>query len=153
MKKILLTAILLSGIVTNAQQIIVDEKYEKDNIPLEYDYLLKQDKIIIEKGKLVGGSTNKKTNNIYAYDKTGKKEVLLQNDEVMNSFYSVTEKSFRVTNYQSMSYNGKEYKIHTNGKTSPILNEDDMAIMFNDNFEIKVLNQKNEMNEINLAKD
>lgn len=97
----------------NAQTTIVEEKFEKDNIPLSYNYLPKSDKLVIEKGEYVSMSTNRLITNINKFDSNGKKEILVENAELMNSNFSVAENTIKISDFSKFSY-GKSYKYIVN---------------------------------------
>ncbi|RTY95882.1 hypothetical protein [Flavobacterium sp. GT3R68] len=142
MKNILFSMVVLTGIIVNAQTTIVDEKFEKDNFPLGYNFLQNNNKIVIQKGKHIGISTNRMINNLYSYDSNGKKETLLENVEVMNCSFSNAGSSFSVVDYAKMSYSGKTYKVYTDGKSSPSISTDDWYQRSNDQYELSIVNQK-----------
>ncbi len=135
-----------------AQTTIVEEKFEKDNIPLDYDFLVKENKIVIEKGKYSGMSTNKMITNLVSYDASGKKEVVFENDEVMKVISSPSDKTLKVTQYEAMSYQGKKYKFISSGKSTPLFNMSESLSNFNDVYEFGFVNQKGER-EIDFEKD
>ena len=69
MKKKFLCIAVFYSIFLNAQSVIVDEKFDKDYVPIGYNVSLVSNKIFIEKGKhSVGMSRNKQVNSITSYD-------------------------------------------------------------------------------------
>ncbi|MFV5684957.1 hypothetical protein ACM55I_05885 [Flavobacterium sp. GB2R13] len=124
MKKPLFYFVLLSSIYMNAQTTIVEEKFEKDNIPMRYHYLPISDKIVIEKGAYASMSINRRISNISSYDSNGKKEILADNFETAGSIFSITENTFKLVDFTKFS-GAKTYKYVVNGKQTPTLNFSD----------------------------
>lgn len=160
MKKPLFYFVLLSSIYMNAQTTIVEEKFEKDNMPLSYNYLPESDKLIIEKGEYKSMSTNRMIKSINKFDINGKKENLVENAELMNAVFSSTENTFMVNEYSRLSF-GKKYKYVVNGKSTPFTDISELKNVnhkafgdqyFNDKYELGFTNQKSKTS-IDLKKD
>lgn len=116
MKNVLTSFALFLVCVLNAQQVIVDEKFEKDIVPIGYHFSPLSNKIFIEKGKhSVGMSRNKQVNSIVCYDSKGSKTNLLENVNVMNVRFSPSGNLFRTDEYEKMSFSG-DHKFYKNGK-------------------------------------
>lgn len=116
MKNLFLCIAAFSSIFLNAQSVIVDEKFDKDYVPIGYNVSLVSNKIFIEKGKhSVGMSRNKQVNSITSYDSKALKTILLENVQVMNVRYSPTGNLFKTDEYEKMSFSG-DYKYYKNGK-------------------------------------
>ena len=130
MKKFLFYFVLFSSVYAHSQTTIVEEKYEKDNIPMRYHYLPKNDKIVIEKGAYVSMSFNRRINNITSYDSNGKKEILKDNFETAESFFSITENTFKLVDFTKFS-GAKSYKYIVNGKETLPINFSDVDRNYN----------------------
>jgi len=116
MKNILTSFTLFLVCVLNAQQVIVEEKFEKDIVPIGYHFSPLSNKIFIEKGKhSVGMSRNKQVNSIVCYDSKGSKTNLLENVNVMNVRFSPSGSLLRTDEYEKMSFSG-DHKFYKNGK-------------------------------------
>jgi hypothetical protein len=116
MKNVLTSFALFLVCVLNAQQVIVDEKFDKDYGPIGYHFSPLSNKIFIEKGKhSVGMSRNKQVNSIISLDSKGSKTNLLENASVMNVRFSPTGNTFRTDEYEKMSFSG-DHKFYKNGK-------------------------------------
>jgi hypothetical protein len=169
MKKPLFYFVLLSSICINAQTTIVEEKFEKDNTPMRYHYLPKSDKIVIEKGGYVSMSINRRINNISSYDSNGKKEILADNFETAESYFSITENTFKLVDFTKFS-GAKTYKYVVNGKETLPIKYSDVARnfsristvynvnyifgneYFNDKYELDIVDQQGK-NKVNFEKD
>ncbi|UPQ80488.1 hypothetical protein M0M57_06515 [Flavobacterium azooxidireducens] len=151
MKKIYPVILVFSSFFCFGQTLILDEKIEKDYIPLRINFLPKENKIVFSSGTYLGISTNEMIKNIYSYDHLGTKEILLENEAVMNLRFSTTEKSFYVEDYAKMSYTGPFYRIFTNGIPSKKVKYEYKTRKyafnfrnygFNDTYEFGISNQK-----------
>jgi hypothetical protein len=160
MKKPLFYFVLLSSICINAQTTIVEEKFEKDNMPLSYDYLPESDKLIIEKGEYKSMSTNRMIKSINKFDINGKKEILAENAELMNVVFSSSENTFMVNEYSRLTL-GKKFKYVVNGKSTPFIdiselkNSNHLAFRdqyFNDKYELGFTDEKSKKS-IDFEKD
>lgn len=114
MKKILLSIALLLSVYLSAQTVIVEEKYEKKNKPVGFKYLEKSGKFVIMKGKTIPMGVAPFIYNVFSFDTNGKKEAILENEELMNITYSVTESSFKAYDLSKLRFNAKyDYKYFT----------------------------------------
>ena len=155
MKKPLFYFMLLSSIYMNAQTTIVEEKFEKDNEPLSYNYLPTSNKLVIEKGPKF-----RKINTILSYDINGKKEILANNVDGMDIHYSATENAIYAPKYASSVFGGS-FKYIVDSKETPLtkiselkndFNEEFGTFFFNDKYELGFSNEKNKR-YIDLEKD
>lgn len=116
MKKSIFFIAILSSLMSFAQQVIVEEKFEKNLVPIGYHFSPLSNKIFIEKGKHSEGmSRNKQVNSIVCYDSKGLKANLLENVNVMNVRFSPSGNLFRTDEYEKMSFSG-DHKFYKNGK-------------------------------------
>ncbi|ESU24649.1 hypothetical protein FEDK69T_05720 [Flavobacterium enshiense DK69] len=161
MKKNILIFSLLTGFGLSAQTTIIEDKFEKDNVPLSYDFLYSKNKFVIEKGKHVALSTNRMVTSLNTYDSNGNKEELVSNAELMNVKFSESGNIFSAVDYAPMSYQGNTYKyfvdkkflskISTSEKTR-FNRIDVMEYDFNDLYEIGLSNEKGK-EKINIEKN
>jgi hypothetical protein len=165
MKKPLFYFVLLSSIYINAQTTIVDEKIVDGNVPLDYRYLPKSNKFIIEKGKqpekISFFNPTLGINTIISYDIFGKKEIIAENVEWMWFDFSVTENTFKGTNLSKSPLSRKTYKYFSKGKatsSSDFTEPKNVYIevsghqCFNDKYELGFTDEKSKT-DINLKKD
>lgn len=115
MKKILLSLGLLTCMYANAQTVIVEEKFEKDDIPTGQYFLSNSDNFLIFKGKRIKFTVASSIKNIFAYDSKGNKSTFLSNVTLYLSDFSNTEKTFKSYDATSISFNAKSY-YYVNGK-------------------------------------
>ena len=141
MKKILLLAFGLVSLVSTAQKTIVEEKFEKDNVPLSYNFLSKSNKLIIQKGKHVGVSTNREVHSLNSYDANGIKQTLLKDAVVMNVGFSTMDNSFMATQYAAMKWD-TDFKVYNDNKVSGLINKDERTFHFNKEYFYSIVNTK-----------
>lgn len=132
MKKIFTFLLITNFLVSFAQQLIVEEKFEKNNIPLSYEFIENINSIIIQKGKFVGMSKNRQVNKLVSYDSEGNKKVLLENGEYMFPNFSNDGKTICLANYSSLSWDGKTYQILNDEKLSSEIKMDEFYGSFSD---------------------
>ncbi|WP_322551147.1 hypothetical protein [Flavobacterium psychraquaticum] len=117
MKKLIILVTLTLFNSAHSQKLIIEEKYEKDNIPVDFGFVDHPDRLIIEKGKNIFASTNENTNNIYSYNTIGEKAAVLENVDLMYCTYSNTGNTVKATDYSSLR-GIYEYNFFSNGKKS-----------------------------------
>lgn len=161
MRKKLLLFSLLTSFGLSAQTTIIDEKFEKDNVPLSYDFLYFKNKFIIEKGKHIGISTNRLVTALNSYDNKGTKEELVSGVELMNVEFSESGDVFTAVDYSKLSYKGQYYQYFVNNKAVSKIKtsekekynrEDVIGYDFNDLYEIGLTNEKGKK-DINIEKN
>lgn len=128
MKKIFALLLITNFFISFAQELIVEEKFEKNNIPLNYEFIENTNSIIIQKGKFVGMSKNKQVNQLVSYDSKGNKKVLLENGEYMFPNFSYDGKTICLSDYNALSWKGKKYQILYNGHLSKVIEMDDFYV-------------------------
>lgn len=117
MKKILLSITLFSCIYLSAQTVIVDEKFEKKNEPVDFTYLPISKKIVIMKGKTIPMGVAPFIYNAYSFDVNGKREVVVENDELMELTFSSTENSFKAFDLSKLRFNARYDSKYFNNNT------------------------------------
>ena len=143
MKKILLLAFGLVSLVSTAQKTIVEEKFEKENLPLRCNFLEKTNKLVIQKGKYVGISTNKEVHSLISYDKNGNNQTLLKDGRFMNISFSTLDNSFIASEYASMKWTS-DFKIYNENTVSPLINKEVGFSLFNKDYAVSIINQEGE---------
>lgn len=142
MKKILSFVLVIFAVFVSAQEVVVEEKFEKDNVPLGYNFLSQKNELVIQKGKHIGISTNREIHELISFDSKGNKKTLLENAKVMNPYFSYVENTFRVVDYAKMSYKGSTYKIIKEGKSSKQFDVDPHYNYLVDNYLFNIENEK-----------
>jgi hypothetical protein len=117
MKKLFLPLAFVAVMGMQAQTTIVEEKFEKDNEPLDYNFLPKGNKLVIQKGKVPNMIQYKKIQSLNEYTSTAEKNILLDNAEIMECSFSQTENGFHAKNYSSVTI-GHKVKFYLNNKSS-----------------------------------
>lgn len=109
--------VLFTSIYMNAQTTIVEEKYEKKNVPVNFKYLPNSEKFIIMKGKTIPMGVAPFIYNVYSYDVNGKKDIILENEELVDLTYSATESSFKSYDLSKLRFSAKyDYKYFFDNK-------------------------------------
>ena len=140
MKKFLLLAFGLVSLVSSAQKTIVEEKFEKDNLPLSFNFAENLNKLVIKKGKYVGISTNKEVNSLISYDQNGNNQTLLKDGRFMNISFSSLDNSFMASEYASMKWTS-DFKIYNENSVSPLISKKVEFSLFNKDHSISIMNQ------------
>ncbi len=122
MKRILLSIALLCSAYLSAQTLIADEKYEKKNAPVNFEYLPKSQKFVVYRGENISISQSTRTINALTFDLDGKKSTLFENENLNNVQFSRTENSF-VAFDTSTSLWGTNYKFFVNNASSVVTKE------------------------------
>ncbi len=94
MKKFILAILLMASFYCTSQTVIVDEKFQKDDVPLAYISL--SNNFIIQKGKHDGVSRNREVHELSSYDSKAVKTKLLENVKVMNIRFSPSGKTIKI---------------------------------------------------------
>ena len=149
---LLLSITLLSFLFVKAQTTIVQEAYEKDNKPVSYRYLSKNHKIVIFKGKKMGGLVAaSQTNNIYNYDLSGNKTALVENQKLYDCSFSNSEKTLRVFDISNGIFKTAVKYLVDDKFTKPVVIDQNNAFSryfpyydnYTDKCELKLTNQNN----------
>lgn len=162
MKNILiLSAALLSFVFVKAQTTLVEDKYEKGNKPVGFSFLSKSKKVVIYKGKKIGGLVaGSQTNSIYSYDLSGNKTTLVENEKLYQCSFSNSEKTLRVFDISNGIFKTSEKYLIDNKFTKPVVIDQNNAFSryfpyydnYTDKYELKLTNQYNKQ-EIDFEKD
>lgn len=134
MKKILLLAFGLVSLVCNAQKTIVEEKFEKDNVPLSFHVFPNFNQISIEKGMIPSMSWKRNIKTVTRFNSDGTNKVLLTNgnqmDLVNNSFYNSV---FIASEFASLKWNN-DFKVYSDNSVSKLLDKNLKNSFFNDEY-------------------
>lgn len=119
MKRILLSIALCCSVYLSAQSVIVEEKFEKKNEPVGFQYLPKSKKIVIYKGESISLSDFLLATSGASYDVNGKKDILFENEKFVKPTFSVTEKTIK--GYDDIKFSGRnDYKFYQNNSATII---------------------------------
>lgn len=130
MKRILFTIALFSSVLLSAQTVIVEEKYEKKNEPVDFKYLPNSKKFVVFKGETlpIGAVSSSTiffmTKSAYSFDENGKKSTLFENEKLANCTFSITENSFKSFGGDKLSVNSDRKYYLNNIYNNSIPNND-----------------------------
>ena len=111
MKNIFLIIFLIFSVFCRSQQVIVEEKFEKDNVALGYEFLPIKNQIAIQKGKHIGISQNREVNKIMTFDSKGKDSVWFENKNVMNPFFNYSGNILIAEDYSKLRLSGDNINL------------------------------------------
>lgn len=114
MKKVLFCIVLFSSVFLSAQTVIVNEKFEDKNEPVDFQYLPNSKKFVVYKGFGITMTLSYLTTNALSFDVDGKRTVLFENEKLVSPTFSVTENSYKA--YDATKFTLKtNYKFFMNG--------------------------------------
>ncbi|WP_394759124.1 hypothetical protein [Flavobacterium sp.] len=151
MKKLLLLSFCLISFFGKAQITIVEDVYDKENKPVDVNYLKNTHEIVVFKGKKMGGLiAASQVNNIYSYDLEGKKSVIAENEKLYTCAYSTSGNTLRVYDISKGVFKSKEKYFIQNkftdlyvvDQTYPFSRFFPYTDNLTDKFTLKVKNQK-----------
>lgn len=114
MKRILFSIALFSSLISSAQMVIVDEKYEKNNEPVSFTYLPISKKIVVFKGKQLPESSP--IYNAYCYNVNANKEVVFENEEFNSPIFAADENAFKAKDISSEGRGNLKYVVSNKDK-------------------------------------
>ncbi|MVO10551.1 hypothetical protein GOQ30_15360 [Flavobacterium sp. TP390] len=125
------------SLFARSQNVIVEEKFEKDNVPLNYELLPLQNKLAIKKGKVFGFSTNREVNKVTTYNSEGKDSICFDNKSLMDVYFNYSGNVIIAEDFSKMKLSGDNIhilgkfgdKILDPKKHQPFYVFDDQAIM------------------------
>lgn len=135
MKRILLSITLFSCIYLSAQRVIVEEKYEKKNIPANIIYLPLSKKIVVFKGKNAWNIYNAKS-----YDTIGNSTLIFENQDLKYVTFSPDEISFKAEDHSSGNRDMIKYFVE--GKNNFHVKSSEIENRNNSYFGIKKLDTR-----------
>ena len=117
MNRLLLFAIIVIAFkFSQAQTVIVEEKYVPKMEPLAYHFNGETQSLFIEKGQQQKGvSTNDVIKEIYQYTSDGNKKIIAKNSSFMSTELSFSGKTIRATEFTSLTF-GKNHKYIAENK-------------------------------------
>jgi hypothetical protein len=124
------------------QKLIVSEQFNTKDYPVGFDFLPNKNRVVIQKGPILHTATNNLLGFIYSYDHEGFREVLSDKGGLMNCVFSPTENSFSVSRFSLSDPSGDQYKIVSDGESSPFYNMKDAFQYFNDEYAFSIVNGK-----------
>lgn len=120
MKKVLALVIIGTSFFVSAQEVIVDKKFEKENVPLDYDFLNKKDEIAIFEGKPNNSRNQKNTEiaKVTTFSSSGKSKVWFENESLMKVSFNFSGNVLVADKFDKNSWIGEAKKIYFNSNVS-----------------------------------
>jgi len=118
MKRILLSIALFCSVYLSAQTVIVEEKFEDKNEPINFQYLPNSKKLVVYKGFGITMTLSYITTNALTFDVDGKKSVLFENEKLMSPTFSVTENTYKA--YDATKIMKANYKFFQDKNVFPV---------------------------------
>lgn len=152
MKKSFFYFALFSCFYVNAQTTIVEEKFEKDNVPLSYSFLENLNDLVIHKGKHVKMSLKRDVHSLIKYEDNSTKSILVDNATLMDiSFSDLNNSVFIASDYAAMKW-ATDYKVYTDGKPLSTLKKKQKYDVF-DKYYLYFLAGNDENSKVNFDKE
>jgi hypothetical protein len=117
MKKLFLPLAFFAVMGMQAQTTIVEEKYEKNNEPMDFNFLPKSNKLVIQKGTGFVNFGLPQVRSLIEFTSNGEKRTLVDDVKFMDCDFSETEGGFIGSIYANMGVVNK-VQFFSNGKSS-----------------------------------
>lgn len=117
MKKLFLPLAFVSVMGMQAQTTIVEEKYEKNNQPIDYNFLSKSNKLVIQKGNIPVMIKLEQTQSLIEFSSNAEKRTLVDDVNLMDCYFTEPEGGFVGIVFANMGYANK-IQFFSNGKSS-----------------------------------
>jgi hypothetical protein len=135
MKKLFLPLAFIAVMGMQAQTTIVEEKYEKNNEPIDYNFLPKSNKLVIQKGTVPGiGGGPEEIRSLIEFASNAEKRMLVDDVKFMDCYFTESEGGFVGSIYANMGVVNK-VQFFSNGKSSkPYDIKTTKYYMYSDNY-------------------
>jgi hypothetical protein len=141
MKKIFILAFGLVSFVSTAQKTIVEEKFEKDNVPLSFHVLPNFNEISIEKGSIPSMSWKRNIKTVTRFNSDGTNKVLLSSGNQMDFENNLFDNSvFLASDFASAKWTN-DFKVYSENSVSKLLDKNLKHSYFNNEFLFHVSNE------------
>lgn len=142
MKKIFILAFGLVSFASLAQKTIVEEKFEKDNVPLSFHVYPNFNEITIEKGSIPSMSWKRKIKTVTRFNSNGTNKVLLTNGNQMDFENNTFDNSvFIASDFASAKWNN-DFKVYSENSVSNLLDKNLKHSYFNNEYLFQVSNDE-----------
>ncbi len=111
MKKLFALAILTSTTFLSAQEVIVDKKFEKENVPLGYNFIPLTEEIAIQEGKPVGMFVNRQVTKVTTFKPNKESKLWFDNELLMNISFNYSGKVLVAEEHEKMKWVGDNSKV------------------------------------------
>jgi hypothetical protein len=135
MKKLFLPFAFIAVMGMQAQTTIIEEKFEKNNEPIDYNFLPKSNKLVIQKGNVPGiGGGPEETRSLIEFASNAEKRMLVDDVKFMDCNFTETEGGFVGSIYANMGVVNK-VQFFSNGKSSKAYDvKTTKYFMYSDNY-------------------
>lgn len=142
MKKIFILAFGLVSFASLAQKTIIEEKFEKDNVPLSFHVYPNFNEITIEKGSIPSMSWKRKIKTVTRFNSNGTNKVLLTNGNQMDFENNTFDNSvFIASDFASAKWNN-DFKVYSENSVSNLLDKNLKHSYFNNEYLFQVSNDE-----------
>ncbi|MFN7099175.1 MAG: hypothetical protein ACK4M4_02220 [Flavobacterium sp.] len=141
MKKAFVCILLLSGIYGIAQTVIVDEKFVKDDKPIEFQLLKKQNQLLVNKGKPYGSIRGINKAELYSIDNSPKKTIVTDG-RFLEFNPSFIDDSFSGTQFNGVGWVA-DTKVYADNKLIATVDSKKPMLFFSKEFSFDIGNEKN----------
>ncbi|MEN2414553.1 hypothetical protein [Flavobacterium mesophilum] len=141
MKKILFSIALFSSFYLHAQTTIVEEKFEKDNKPVEFEILKNENEVLVKKGKAYGSIRGINKVDLFSLDNL-KGTKIVENGKFLDFKPSTIDNTFVGTEFNGVGWVSST-KIFENNKLIATLDSNKNFFLFSKEFSYSVGNEKN----------
>ena len=141
MKKSFVCVVLLSSIYGIAQTTIVEEKFVKDDKPIEFQLLKKQNLLLVNKGKPYGSIRGINKAELYSVENSSKKTIVTDG-KFLDFNPSIIDDSFSGTQFNGVGW--RDYiKVYDDNKLIATVDTKKPMLFFSKEFSFDIGNERN----------
>jgi len=141
MKKSFVCVVLLSSIYGIAQTTIVEEKFVKDDKPIEFQLLKKQNLLLVNKGKPYGVIRGINKAELYSVENSSKKTIVTDG-KFLDFSPSIIDDSFSGTEFNGIGWIA-DTKVFDYNKLIATIDKNKPMLLFSKEFSLDIGNEKN----------
>ncbi len=141
MKKSFVCVVLLSSIYGIAQTTIVEENFVKDDKPIEFQLLKKQNLLLVNKGKPYGSIRGINKAELYSVENSSKKTIVTDG-KFLDFNPSIIDDSFSGTQFNGVGWRD-DTKVYTDSKLIATVDTKKPMLLFSKEFSLDIGNEKN----------
>ncbi len=140
MKKSFLCILLLSSIYVSAQIVIVDEKFVKDDKPIEFQLLKNQNELLVKKGKPYGSIRGINKAELYSVENSSK-QTIVTDGKFLDFYPSFIDESFSGTQFNGVGWVA-DTKVYADNKLIATVDNKKPMLFFSKEFSFDIGNEK-----------
>lgn len=141
MKRLFFSIAFFSSLFSSAQTTIIDEKMNKDNKPIEFEILQKQNKLLVKKGKSYGSIRGINKVELYSLDNPKGTE-LVKDGKFLQFMPSTIDDTFAGTEFNGVGWQA-DTKIYEGNKLITTIDSKKNLFLFSKDFSYSVGSDKN----------